>query len=627
MNLEGFMMNKIRKTDCLFAFVLLINLLIHIYLVFAEPFLMDESFYTVIPLRLLNGDSLVQHEWNLTQFSSLFAYLPVCIWTAIKGSADGILVFMRFTYLFIHTAISIAIYAFFRKYEKWAIMASMMFYTQATYKTFAISYHSVFVIGMLLLVFCLIKIYEQGSTREYIIAGVCFACCCICNPIFCAAFLLYLIACVLWINRVKIKGKILKVKASRNNEREKRLTKKQKKEIKQQMQESLSNGKEYSCFFSKEAALQFTCGILIVIVIAIAFFFITGGEIESISDNIGNLFNSTEYYVASKSLISKLIETVINFSEMSMGTTWFLPLLFLFILSDKKRMQQSRRWMYLLASVLWMVAYDIGGWLSGSHEGLTAFSLPFWVFSTVCNILTENKNKVIFRCFYIPCMIATLFQYLAANTYIAVIGVVLAVSNVAGVFFIMDLWKEMTGTVNKESETTEITEKATVKGNGKGFRNIIIVGFCIQIMINIVFNMEARIYTKDDNKITTGPYAGIYMNDEKYTLYNNRIRDLDTIKELSREDDPILLATYNNWMYLYLDRPCATYTAWYRGTVDQDLLTRYYEENPEKIPEYIYIDSPEPENVKVDMVSGMFDFTRENLSNGVLLTVTDCKIK
>ena len=51
------------------------------------------------------------------------------------------------------------------------------------------------------------------------------------------------------------------------------------------MQESLSNGKEYSCFFSKEAVLRFTCGILIVVVIAIAFFFITGGEIESISDN------------------------------------------------------------------------------------------------------------------------------------------------------------------------------------------------------------------------------------------------------------------------------------------------------------------------------------------------------
>ena len=617
-------MKKIKKTDCLFAFVLLINLLIHIYLVYAEPFLIDESFYAVIPFRLLNGDSLVQHEWNLTQFSSLFSYLPVYIWTAIKGSTDGILVFLRYTYLFIHTVTAVAIYAFFRKYEKWAIMASMMFYTQATYKTFAISYHSVFVIGLLILAFCLIKIYEQGSTREYVIAGVCFACCCICNPIFCAAFLLYLIACVLWTNRVKIKGKILEVKASRNNGQEKRLTKKQKREINQQMQEFLSNGKEYSCFFSKEAVLRFTCGILIVVVIAIAFFFITGGEIKSISDNIDNLFDSTEYYVASKSLISKLIETVMTFSEMSMGATLLLPLLILFVLFDKKRMQQSRRWIYLLASVVWMVAYDIGGWLSDSHIGLTAFSLPFWVFSTVCYILTENKNKVIFRCFYIPCMIATLFQYLAANTYVAVIGVVLAVSNVVGVFFIMDLWKEMTCTANKESETTEITEKATVKGTRKGFRNIIIVGFCIQIMINIVFNMEARIYTKDDNKITTGPYAGIYINDEKYTLYNNRIRDLDTIKELSREDEPILLATYNNWMYLYLDRPCATYTAWYRGTVDQDLLTRYYEENPEKIPGYIYIDSPEPENANVDMVSGMFEFTRENLSNGVLLTVTYC---
>ena len=126
--------------------------------------------------------------------------------------------------------------------------------------------------------------------------------------------------------------------------------------------------------------------------------------------------------------------------------------LFLLVLFDKKRMQQSHRLIYLLDSAIWMVAYDVGGWLSGSYEGLTAFSLPFWVFSTVCYILTENKNKVIFRCFYIPCMIATCFHYFVANTYIAVIGVVLSISNVAGVFFIMDLWKEMACTVNKESE-------------------------------------------------------------------------------------------------------------------------------------------------------------------------------
>ena len=616
-------MKKIIKSDCLFAFVLLANLLIHIYLVFAEPLLTDESFYSLVPLRLLNGDSLVQYEWHLTQFSSIFAYLPVCIWTAIKGSADGVLLFMRFTYLFIHTAIAVAIYVFFRKYKIWAIVASMMFYTQVTYKTYAISYQSVFVIGTLLLAFCLIKIYEQGSTRNYILAGVCYACCCICNPLYCASFLLYLIACALWSSRVKIKGKILEIQALQNKTKEKKLTKKQKKEILQKASEPFLNEKEYSFFFSKEAALRFSCGISIVVVIAVTFFFITGGKLASISDNIINLFNSTEYDVASKSLISKLIETGINFSETSSGVIWLLPLLFLFILSDKKRKQPSHRWVYLLALAAWMVAYEIGGWLPNEYTSLTAFSLPFWAFSTICYILTEKKNKVIFRFFYVPCMIATLFQYLAANTYIAVIGIVFAVANVAGVFFAMDLWKEMSCTANKESEAPDTDKKATVKINEKRFRNIIIVGFCIQIVINVGFNIEANTYTKDDNKVTTGPYAGFYLNDEEYALYNKRISDLDVIKELSLKDEPILLATYNNWMYLYLDRPIATYTAWYMGTLHQDLLISYYEENPEKIPEYIYIDSPEPEKVKVDMISDMFGFTRQNLSNGVLLTVTD----
>ena len=109
------MMKKLLKnTDFLFVIAILAILIVHIYFLFSIPFSDDESHYITVPFRLINGDSLVKNEWHLTQFASLFSYLPVRIFTAIKGSADGILIFTRCVYLAIHTSVAVVIYRFFR---------------------------------------------------------------------------------------------------------------------------------------------------------------------------------------------------------------------------------------------------------------------------------------------------------------------------------------------------------------------------------------------------------------------------------------------------------------------------------------------------------------------------------
>ena len=110
------MIKKLKKTDLLFAIMMFAVLLLHIFFLFVVPFSDDESHYATVPFRLIMGDSLVQHEWHLTQFASLFTYLPVRIWTAFKGSADGIFIFLRCVYLAIHTSVAVLVYGFFRKY-------------------------------------------------------------------------------------------------------------------------------------------------------------------------------------------------------------------------------------------------------------------------------------------------------------------------------------------------------------------------------------------------------------------------------------------------------------------------------------------------------------------------------
>ena len=60
------------------------------------------------------------------------------------------------------------------------------------------------------------------------------------------------------------------------------------------------------------------------------------------------------------------------------------------------------------------------------------------------------------------------------------------------------------------------------------------------------------------------------------------------------------------------------------------VMADYYKENPSRIPKYIYIESPNLDEgairYKINILSEMFEVTRQDLSNGVLLTVEDCKI-
>ena len=612
------MIKKLKNTDFLFVIMMSAVILLHIFFLFIVPFSDDETYYVTVPFRLLSGDSLVQHEWHLTQFSSLFSYFPVYIWTAIKGSAEGIFVFLRSVYLFIHTTVAVIIYRFFKKYGNWAVWAAIMFYIQAPYRILAISYHSMFVVFLLLLTFCILSIYEKKSVFLYIFAGFCFGCCCVCNPLFCFAFSLYLAFCVLWTKRHVFIKSVLKNKSFHTLKNGKKLTKKQKRQQNRQMLESFPNMEKYNCFFTKKAVLMFSCGILIIAVVAAVFFFSTGGTIRSIQENLEYLLSSSEYDATSDTIFSKLAETFHFFGLANLGMPWILPLLFVVLLADKNRKNNSHRFAYLFVSVLWTIIFIIGV-MKNNVIDLCAISMPFSVFSTICYILTKNKNKKLFFCMCIPCIIAIVFQYLAANTHLAVIGIVMAVSNVAGVFFAMDLWREMRSASKNDSKTMG------TQASSKLFRSIIVVGLCIQILFHGLFYQYGQIYGKDAPKATNGPFAGLYMPEIKYNRYNKAICDMDLIKEISRENDPILFVSYNNWMYLYMERPIATYTTWYMGTIHPDLLIKYYKENPEKIPKYIYYESSDPQNANVKVISQLFEFTREDLSNGVLLTVEDNK--
>ncbi len=622
------MIKKLTKTDLLFIISLIIGILsLSIYL-FTHPYFYDETFYISIPYRLINGDSLIQHEWHLTQFSSLFTYFPVKIWLALKGSSEGILVFLRCFYFLIHTTATAAIYKFFRKHGNWAIAAAMIFFTQVSYRIFGISYNSMFVLFTLLFSFSLLSIYKNNSKHLYVIAGTCFACSCVCNPLYCFAFILYLVACAVWTKRALVKSFVIKIKTFCISKTKKNVAKNKKNDMNEIV--AFPNMESYNCFFSKEAVLYSFLGILVVAVFAVAFFFATGGTINSVFENIQNLLNNSEYFVTSFSFIDKIESTRYFFNMISFNAPYILPLFFLILFLDFRRKDLIRRCIYLSISLAISIVYMFGIFKTFSFY-TNFFSLPFIIFSITCYILTDKKNKNLFRFMWIPSAIAAFFQYISANTMLTTLGLVLAIGNIAGVIFVKDLFNEIKIEPNAKAKTKR--QKKQPKELIPFSRCLLCIGLCAQILFHgYVLQYEQIPYTKT-TRATSGPYSGIIMTEQLHQSYTSVLSDFDLINSLNTEKTPVLIVSCKNWLYLYNESPMATHTSWCTNIISKDPLITYYTENPDKIPKYIYVDifdsdnnySPDLQQFNLDVVSEMFEFTKEDLSHGALLTVEKCK--
>ena len=571
-------------------------LLYYIVFLFTFPYLYDESYYVTIPHRIIKGDSLISEEWHLSQFSSVFTFLPVLLWTTLTGSTDGIIVFLRCVYLLLHTCVAVIVYKSFRRYSVWAVFAALIFYTQTPYRLLAVSYNSVFVLSLLLFTLCLLKIYGSPDVPKayYIVTGIFFGCCCVCNPLFVLSLLVYFT-----IGFVRL---LLKLHSSKKT-----------------CQKYKSSADP---LFSKKALLYSFLGTLFVALITLLYFFLTGGTFSSIREELSCMLSSSEYALVSGNLKWKLLATLEYFSTISLKMPFLIPLLFTALIFDKKRKNNIHRCIYLAASLIIATVYIVGIVLYASYN-TCAFALPFAVVSVTCYILTNNKNKPLFYCMWLVCALAAVLQYTAANTHLTSVSIVLSVSNVAGVLFAKDLFSELSA-----------EDDASKKKTAQIFcRTAVCIGLCFQLIFHVIIIQYDQLPKEKATAAADGPYAGICMTEKQYTQYCAAISDLNTIKERSSPDDPVLIATYHNWMYLELDRPYSVYTTWYRGRLIYESLILYYEQNPHKIPKYIYVDErdyyndPDPRGVDINFytIDEMFSYTEEKLEGGILLTVTDYK--
>lgn len=345
----------------------------------------------------------------------------------------------------------------------------------------------------------------------------------------------------------------------------------------------------------------------------------------------------TEYFGDFGSRISNIY---VEYNKMSFNLPFLCPLLFAFLIFDKNRRKSMHRLIYLICTFIITSMFSVNMIIHifikrDTDIGVFSALLPIAVISFVCIVLLENKNKPMFFCMYLPGVIGVLFQALSSRTFFATIGWSCIVCALTGIFFIRDLFIEIKKDFMKYSKNLDKAKQIVYSGS--------IAVICLCLCSSFIFQISGYLYVHEyvqylpylqepqildskkylqNYKLTTGPLAGCYASEIDYKEYVNTIKDLNFIKSESDDYDPVLILSEKTWMYLYVDRPFATYTAWHEF-IRFDALKQYYEVNPEKKPKYIYISENNEMRVKEAAIRQMFECKRTTLTNGVLLTVSD----
>lgn len=599
------MLKKIQKMDIFFLLVVFLGGSIFVYTLFKVP-IMDETFYPTIALRLINGDSLINDEWHLTQFSTIFQYMPVLFWVKITGSTQGIILFLRVVFFAMHTVGAFGLYLFFRKKGIIAVIVAVVFYWPFYITT--INHYSIYLYCLLMLTFMIYSIYIKERKCLYVVCGVCFGCCCVCNPMACFFYFIYIaLSCYI---KLKLYRKDKKQASEDTAKRE------------------VNYGKIYDLFFSKNAIVLFSSGLLIVAGISILFYFLTGGTFSSFSVNIKMMLSVSEY---SYGFLERIKNIANSYNELCFGCWYVIPLLFFVLFVDKKRNNFFRKIIYVFSAfcififlIIRICCVDVGIFKEAT---ILATFLPFVFFSHICYLVTENRDRPLFLCMWVPGLVGSLLYLFSSRALFMPFGYMLLACVVPGICFVFDFLKEIRYNTNlpiKKTIRIDVIEKCIVA--------LICFCFVCQIALqgHISFSVNFKEYKKsyfiysDSVFVSEGPLTGLFVEPEIFEDYQKTLDDLDYIKAHSLQDESVLIYSKDSWLYLYVDRPFATYSTW-QEIVSEDALFEYYNMNPDKLPQYIYVKKSNGMKLRELAIEKVFVVEKTVLSNGVLFTVKKLK--
>ncbi len=509
----------------------------------------DEPFYLTIPHRLSMGDVFFTDEWHLSQLSA-FLQLPFTwAYTLITGSTDGIIIAARIFYVVVHAGACVLIYTRLRKRGIISVIGSVLFFLYTPYDIMALDYDSMGV-GLVALTGVLLATADYRKKLWIILSGLCFAGAVLCNPYLAVAYLIYALCMVVHL--------LLR-----------------KKEL---------NFALKSEMFSLRTFLFFTLGVGVLAALFLIFTIPRTG-ISGIFENLPYMLMDPEHpHIPFNDKLWSYIKSVFECHLLfKYGLYAYAAMLIALIFDRRRRLHRS---VYLIITAA-IVIYTQVLFLPELHyASYNAIMFPMIFMGITAYILCENKPRELFVSLFCFGIFYSVCIHFSSNQYFYVISMAMAATNLASFVFLGQLISEM------RKNPDDITYAVWVKRFAFSLTALMIVlqgAFQISAKAQHVF-WEGSPSTLTA-RIENGPAKGIYTNEGNKQSYESYYADIKSFLPQG-QDAKVLFMTVHTWMYLAADGyEYGTYSAWLSGENNNSVerLKSYYNLNPEKKPDYIYI--------------------------------------
>lgn len=505
----------------------------------------DESFYLSIPNRILQGDSFVSDEWNMSQTSSFLLLPAVAIFKALFHSTDGILIVFRYIYIFGHALSSLFIYWRLRRYGWVSVAAALMHLAFVPYGIDAYSYNTM-AVDMLAAGGALCCTADEKQVLPWFLTGLLFAGSVLCCPFLVAVYALYVL-CVLLALVLKKKPRMLQIS-----------------------------------LFRLKSFLLFTlgCGLL-----AAAFFgyLVLTVDLPTALAGLPHLLTDSDH--ESYTIFDALFQYFINIGTACPHMNYLYTFSLLGFLCELGMIgadahRREHRALYLAGGCLLTLLALI---IFGAQPALyyQAMMFPLLFVGLPSYILLKNKPREMFVGLFLTGFFYSIADHLSSNNNFFVIAMAFSISNLASIVFVGLLLKEMKEEPDKEEDAAALRQGACLM-----FLFVLAVMFLLraQIIRSVCFhdNMPSACVAE----IAEGPAKGIRTRQEFADFYQDKTDDLHYLQQHYPAGNLCVLSE-DSWPYLLLDEfSCASYSPWFP---DDDLvkMNAWWDLHPEKKPDYI----------------------------------------
>lgn len=510
----------------------------------------DEAFYLTIPNRLTLGDALIQDEWHVSQLSGFLLYPFVALYKMFTGGTDGIILTARYMYVIFHLAVSVLVYIRLRKHGFATIFAAALFFIYTPYDIMALSYNTM---GLDLVVVTGVLMATADYTKKLplIFAGLAFAGSVLCNPYLLLAYAMFIICVIinLFIKKTKFNKNVFA-----------------------------------SELFSLKTFLWFTVGAAILAVVFGAFL-LSRTSVNDIMINLPYMLSDPEHpSIPMTTKIGSYFNSIINCQQGFYIVLSVYVVILALMAMDKNRKNHRALYLVLTAvTVLFAYTFFLTN-LTSTYYNAIMFPLIFLGITSY--ILCDKKPRKLLGSLFALGIVYSFAMCCSSNQYFYVISMAISASNIASIVFTGILLGEM----NERKDDVEYWSMA--KKTAYAFAVIVLL---IQGVLQLSVKAEHCFWETDKPENLTsvmqgGPASGIATNINTCSEYQTILADLQTYKTVPKGN--ILYLTEKTWCYLATpEMPYGTFSAWLSGenTTSAQRLEQFYNLNPEKIPEYVYI--------------------------------------